>query len=92
MSKPLNQIYPDQAIAICTREQAEQLVTYHHHRVILSGRVGLLLTNEWIPIEGHVGPFILTIVFHKLESHPVAPESIQTLVDGLKFQIRGQPR
>lgn len=92
MSKPLNQIYPNQAIAICTREQARQLVDYDHHVVRVNGRPGIMLTYEWMPVEEHVGAFVLTIVFHHVEKHPRAPEAIQSLVDKLHFQVRGQPR
>ena len=72
-----NQINPDQAIAICTRQQAEQLVDYDHHRVTVLGRAGVLLTYEWMPIEEHVGPFVLTVVFHHADAHPPAPDEIQ---------------
>lgn len=92
MSKPFNQIYPDQAIAICTREQAEQLVNYDHHVVSVKGRLGVMLTYEWMPVEDYTGPFILTIVFHHAGQHPPAPEEVQSIVDGLTFQVRGQPR
>ena len=92
MPRPLNQVYPNQAIAICTREQAEQLVKYDHHVVEVSDRPGVMLTYEWTPMENHTAPFILTVVFHHTEKHPRAPQEIQSLVDGLRFQIRGQPR
>ena len=92
MRKSFNQIYPNQATAICTREQAEQLVNYDHHVVYVNGRAGVMLTYEWMPVEEHTGPFLLTIVFHHTEKHPPAPGQIQALVDGLRFQIRGQPR
>ena len=87
-----NQIYPDQAVAICTREQAEQLVNYDHHAVLINGHPGVMLTYEWMPVEEHTGPFVLTVVFHHVEKHPPAPEAIQSVVDELKFQVRGQPR
>ena len=87
-----NQIYPDQAVAICTRAQAEQLVNYDHHVVLVNGHLGVMLTSGWIPVEEHVGPFVLTVVFHHVEKHPPAPEAIQSLVGELKFQVRGQPR
>jgi hypothetical protein len=92
MRKPFNYVYPNQAIAICTREQAEQLVDYDHHVVQVSGRPGVMLTYEWMPVEEHAGPFVLTVVFHNAEKHPHAPQQVQTIVDGLSFQIRGQPR
>ena len=92
MSKSFNQIYPNQAIAICRRDQAEQLVNYDHHVVQVNGRSGVMLTYEWMPVEKYSGPFVLTVVFHHVEKHPPAPASIQTIVDGLTFQVRGQPR
>ena len=91
-SSNFNQIYPDQAIAICTREQAEELVHYDHHRVIVEKRAAVLFTYEWMPIEQHIGPFVLTVVFHHAEKHPPAPEKIQTIVDALRFQLLGQAR
>lgn len=94
MPRPLNfnQIYSSQAVAVCSREQAAQLVSYDHHRIRVLGQVGVLLTHEWLPIEEHSGPFVLTIVFHHAEAHPPAPAEIQSIVDRLKFQIRSQPR
>jgi hypothetical protein len=92
MPKPFNQISPNQAIAICTREQAEQLVNYDHHVVRVDGRSGVMLTYEWMPVEEHAGPFVLTVVFHYAEKHPLAPEAIQSIVDELTFRVRGQPR
>ena len=92
MPKPFNQIYPNQAIAICTREQAEQLVNFDHHVVHVNDRPGVLLAHEWMPVQEHTGPFVLTVVFHHAEKHPRAPEAIQALVDTLRFQVRGQPR
>ena len=92
MPKPFNRIYPNQAISLCTREQAEILVNFDHHVVHVNGRPGVMLTDEWMPVEQHSGPFVLTVVFHYAEKHPRAPEEIQTIVDGLSFQVRGQPR
>ena len=91
MSRPFNQLYPDQAVAICTREQAEQLVKYDHHAVNVKGRMGVMLTYEWLPVEEHTGPFALTVVFHHAEKHPRAPEEVQSIVDELSFQVCGQP-
>jgi hypothetical protein len=94
MSRPgsFNRIYPSQAVAVCTRTQAEQLVGYDHHVVEVSGRPGVLLTYEWMPLDEHAEPFLLTVVFHHTEKHPHAPREIQSLVDTLQFQVRGQPR
>ena len=92
MSKPLNQLQPDQAVAICTREQARQLVDFDHHTVRIQGRLGVMLTNEWMPLEEHAPPFLLTVVFRYADRHPAAPAEIQSLVNRLRFQIRGQAR
>ena len=92
MPKPLNQISPDQAVAICTREQAEQLVDFDHHTVWIRDRLGVMLTNEWMPLEEHAPPFVLTVVFRYADRHPAAPAEIQTLVNRLRFQVRGQAR
>ncbi len=91
-SPNFDQIYPHQAIAICTRAQAAQLVDYDHHVVRVEGRPGVLLTYPWMPFEEKTGPFVLTVVFHHAEQHPPAPEQVQRLVDTLRFQIRGQAR
>ena len=94
MSGPsnFNQIYADQAIAICTREQAEQLVNYDHHVIRVNGRAGVMLTYEWMPLEEHTGPYVLTVVFRHTDKHPPTPEKIQSIIDGLRFQVRGQAR
>jgi hypothetical protein len=92
MSKSFNQIYPNQAVAICTREQAQQLVNYDHHMLEVSGRLGVMLTYGWIPIKEHASPFVLTAVFRHAEEHPRAPQEIQSLAYRLTFQMRGQPR
>jgi hypothetical protein len=92
MRRSFNQVYPDQAVAICSRQQAEKLVNYDQHVVQVNGRAGVMLTYEWLPMEEHTGPFILTVVFHYAEKHPSAPAEIKAVVDGLSFQVRGQPR
>jgi hypothetical protein len=92
MRRSFNQIYPDQAVAICSYEQAEKLADYDHHVVQVKGRAAVMLTHEWMPLEEHTGPFILTVVFHHAETYPQAREEIQSIVDGLSFQVRGQPR
>jgi ectoine hydroxylase-related dioxygenase (phytanoyl-CoA dioxygenase family) len=92
MSKAFNQIQPHQAIAICTPEQAGQLVHYDHYVVAVTGRLGVMLTHAWTPLEEHAGPLVLTVVFHHVEKHPRVPEEIQSIVDRLEFRVRGQPR
>ena len=94
MSRPpnFNRIHPSQAIAICTPEQAQQLVNYDHHTVSVNGQLAVMLTYDWMPLEEHAGPFVLTVVFHHAEKHPGAPQGVQAIVDELTFQVRGQPR
>ncbi|MCC7117101.1 MAG: hypothetical protein IT310_01135 [Anaerolineales bacterium] len=87
-----NQIQPDQAIAICSREQALRLAEYDQHGVTVLGRRGVLLTGAWALDAENSGPFILTVVFRQADQSPLAPEAIQTLVDQLNFQVRGQAR
>ena len=91
-NKPFNQVYPDQAVALCSRQQAELLVPYDHHVVRVDARAGVMLTYEWLPFDEHSGPFVLTVVFHSADKHPSAPAEIQSIVEGLRFQVRGQPR
>jgi hypothetical protein len=91
-SSNFNHLHPNQAVAICTPEQARQLVNYDHRAVQVNGQLGVMLTYEWMPLEEHAGPFVLTVVFHHADKHPRAPEKIQSIVDGLRFQVRGQPR
>ena len=91
-SAHFNRINPDQAVAICSRAQAQQLVTYDHHVVEVNGRPGVMLTYEWMPVEEHAEPFLLTVVFHHVARHPNAPAEIQEIVSGLSFHVRGQPR
>jgi hypothetical protein len=92
MPRSFNQVHPHQAIAVCTPEQAKELVSYDHHTVLVQDRLGVLLTSAWMPIEAHAGPFVLTVVFQYADRHPRAPEAIQAIVDTLKFRLRGQPR
>ena len=64
-SANFNQIQPDQAVAICSPEHAAQLTEYDGYQVMVAGHIGLLLTKEWLPLESHSGPYILTVVFHR---------------------------
>jgi hypothetical protein len=40
MSRPanFNKLDPSQATSVCTREQAEQLAKYDHHRALVDGK------------------------------------------------------
>ena len=50
MPGSFSQIYPNQAIAICTREQAAQLGDYDHPIIQVDRRAGVMLTHEWLPV------------------------------------------
>lgn len=84
----LNQLFPDQAVAVCTLQQAKQLVQYDHHVVAVNGRLGVMLTYGWMPLEEHTGPFVLAVVFQHAEKHPRAPAEVQSIVDELEFRTR----
>ena len=50
------------------REQAKQLVNYvTMSSMCMAARV--LLTYEWMPVEEHVNPFVLMVVFHHADQH-----------------------
>lgn len=78
-------VYPDQAQAWCSRDQAERLVSFDHHRVRVGGRQGVMLTYHWLPLETAVEPLLLTVVFHYAEQHPPAPPEVQVIIDQLTF-------
>lgn len=88
MAKPrpsLDNLYPDQLVARCTRAQAEQLVNYDHHRVRVNGRLAVMLTFHWLPLEAAPEPLLLKVIFAHAEQHPPVPGEVQALVDALSF-------
>jgi len=87
MSQPFNQIYPNQAIAVCTREQAEQLVNYDHHVVSANRRLGVMLTYEWMPVEDHASPFVLCSTMPR--NIHARPKKFNPLWTGLGFRSAG---
>jgi hypothetical protein len=94
-------ISPDsyQAVAVCTREQAETLVQYDHHRVKVENRWGIMITYPWMPIEVAHEPLEVKVLFNPafkygftpdqvramIFKHPLAPEDVQTIINQLQF-------
>jgi len=72
--------------AVCTRDQAAQIVNYDHHRVRVDGRLAVMLTYHWMPLEEAAEPLILRAVFQYAEKHPPAPPEVQTIIDQLHFE------
>ncbi len=79
----------DEFFAVYTCQQAEQLVRYDHHRVRINGRLGIMLTYHWLPLEDAAETLLLKVVFHDSASqHPPTPPEIQALVEQLTFEAR----
>lgn len=76
-------------VAWCSRQQAEVLIRYDHHQVQVQGRPALLLTYLWMmdltPLDEMAEPLLLTVDLTYPENHPVAPDSVQWIVDQLEF-------
>ena len=95
-------ISPDslQAVAICTRAQAETLVLFDHHRVQVEGRWGIMITYPWMPIEEAQEPLAVKVLFNPVPrhlpdpdqlramifKHPLAPPEVQKIVAALEFE------
>ena len=58
-----------------------------HHVVQVGGRAALLLTYRWDLIPENAWPDELTfeVSFTYPAGHPMAPEAVQAIVDGLTF-------
>jgi hypothetical protein len=90
----------NEAIAICSRSQAETLVKFDHHRVKVENRWGILITYPWMPLEEAQEPLIAKVLFNPapkhlptpeqihriIFQHPLAPEIVQAIIDQLQFQ------
>ena len=90
----------EQVLARCTREEAEALVRYDHHRVQVGGRWGILITYPLMPLEDAQEPLLVNVVFNPspkhlptvkqtramVFKHPLAPQEVQELIDGLTFE------
>lgn len=90
---------PEQLQAVCERRQAEHLLRFDHHRVVVRDRWGILITHHWLTLEDLSGPLTLKIVFHPepqhqprpaqvravVQRHPLAPAFVQPMLDELDF-------
>lgn len=89
-----------QAAATCTREQAETLVKFDHHRVKVGERWGILISYPLMPLEEAQEPLAITVIFNPsprhlptpdqirsvIFKHPLAPAEVQQIVDQLHFE------
>ena len=89
-----------QAVAVCTRAQAEILVRFDHHRVKVANRWGIMITYPWMPLEETQEPLLVTVIFNPAPKHlpspeqiravvfkhPLAPVEVQDIIDQLQFQ------
>jgi hypothetical protein len=82
-----------------SRELAAQLIHYdhhRHHRVLVKGRWGILLTYHWDLTKESIEPLVLELVFGvaladlspeeqlaAILKHPVAPKEIQEMMHQL---------
>jgi hypothetical protein len=79
-------------VAVCSRQQAERLVGYDHHHVHINGRLGIMLTYHWMPLEGAAEPLLLKVAFHNsARQHPPAPSDVQRIVNQLSFSHDAMP-
>ncbi len=89
-----------EAVAVCTRAQAEILVRYDHHRVKVGSRWGIMITYPWMPLEEAEQPLRVKVIFNPAPKHlpspdqiravvfkhPLAPEEVQRIIDQLQFE------
>ncbi len=90
---------PERLSAVCDPSQTAQLVAFDHHRVVVDGRMAILITYHWLSLEETPNPLVAHAVFHPapdrqfsfeqlrrtILAHPAAPAHIQSLVDTLHF-------
>jgi hypothetical protein len=90
---------PVQQAAGCNRTQAELLVQFDHHQVVVNGIWGILITYPWMPLETAPEPLVAVVVLNPaprhlpaehqvrnaIRKHPLAPQHVQALVDELVF-------
>ena len=81
--------FPERLTAICTPEQAHQLIDFDHHTVRVDGRLGVMITYPRMEalVLGEELPEApeLIIIFRNPEMHPPAPAHIQQIIDQLEF-------
>jgi hypothetical protein len=90
---------PLSLVAVCPRAQAEVLVRFDHHQVVVDQVWGILITYPWMPLETAPEPLMATVLFNPapkhaaseaqvraiIRGHPRAPLEVQAIVDTLVF-------
>jgi hypothetical protein len=77
-----------QRTAVVNQAQAACLVDYDHHRVRVSGELGVMLTYQWLTGDEAAEVRTLIVVFPPLPialAHPPAPPEVQTVIDQCVF-------
>lgn len=70
----------DEAVAVCTRSQAETLVHYDHHRVIVENRWGIMITYPLLPLEDAQDPLYVKVIFNPAPKYKPSPDQIRAIV------------
>jgi hypothetical protein len=92
---------PTQMVAVSERHQAQRLLSFDHHRVLVDGCWGILITYPWMLLEEAQEPLLAKVLFNPVpdymasedqvrwvvQKHPEAPEEIQTLINLLLFRV-----
>lgn len=73
----------DQIMAVCNPEQMELLMRYDHYAVNVRGRLGVMVTDEWMRHYEWESANLLQVVFAAAEAYPSAPPAVQALIDNL---------
>lgn len=90
---------PFMVMAVCDHIQAEHLLPFDHHQVIVNNCWGILITYHWMSLETDTEPRVATVHFNPapkhteseaqirtmIRKHPVAPLAIQAIVGQLAF-------
>lgn len=87
---------PDTASIPVSYEVATQLIHYDHHRVLVGGCWGIMLTYHWDLTKESAEPLTLKLVFGMAQAdlsleqqltailkHPTAPKEIQEMIHRL---------
>ena len=73
----------NQIIAVYSPEQMELLMHYDHYAVNVQGRLGVMLSDEWMSHYEWEDTKLLRVVFDAVEAYPLAPPAVQALIDDL---------
>ena len=92
---------PAEMEAVCDHVQAEHLAAFDHHRVMVDGCWGILMTHHWMRDAAADDSRIARVLFNPapqhapseepvrviVRKHPPAPQEIQALIDRLVFRV-----